>query len=107
MSATPDLFPGFSERRFPLRDAEIYARIGGSGRPLLLLHGYPQTHACWHKLTPTLARHFTCVIPDLRGYGASRGPAPAAGHLAHSKRAMANDFVAVMAGKAVAGESVG
>ncbi|MGD9805382.1 MAG: alpha/beta hydrolase [Hyphomicrobiaceae bacterium] len=96
MTGTSDLFPHFREQRFTLGDAEIYARIGGSGPPLLLLHGYPQTHACWHKMAPELARHFTLVIPDLRGYGRSRGPATDERHLAYSKRAMAADFVAVM-----------
>jgi len=97
MSDMNDLYPGFSERRVPLGEAEIYARVGGSGPPLLLLHGYPQTHACWHKVAPELARHFTLVVPDLRGYGRSRGPAANEGHLGYSKRAMAADFVALMA----------
>ncbi len=91
-----DLFPGFREERFALSDAEIYARIGGSGPPLLLLHGYPQTHACWHRMAPELARHFTLVVPDLRGYGRSRGPATDEAHRPYSKRVMAADFVEVM-----------
>ena len=108
MSPLPDLFPGFAERRFKVDGAEIYARIGGSGPALLLLHGYPQTHVCWHRIAPELARHFSLVIPDLRGYGASSGPqtgpqtagqttdATDAGHKAYSKRAMAQDFASVM-----------
>ncbi|MEZ5856800.1 MAG: alpha/beta hydrolase [Hyphomicrobiaceae bacterium] len=93
-----DLFPGFAEHRIDTGDARIFARVGGSGPPLLLLHGYPQTHACWHKLAPDLARHFTCVIPDLRGYGQSIGPPgdTPGDHTAYSKRAMALDFVKVM-----------
>ncbi len=96
MTALPDLFPGFSTRRFKTDGAEIFARTGGSGPPLLMLHGYPQTHVCWHKVATELARHFTLVIPDLRGYGDSTGPKTDAEHLAYSKRAMGNDFVAVM-----------
>ena len=96
MTASSDLFPGFREHRFTLADAEIYARVGGSGPGLLLLHGYPQTHVCWHKMASELARHFTLVIPDLRGYGRSRGPKADDDHLAYSKRAMAADFVTVM-----------
>lgn len=91
-----DLFLGFAERRIKTEGAEIFARVGGSGPPLLLLHGYPQSHVCWHKVAPALARSFTLVIPDLRGYGNSTGPADDPEHLGYSKRAMANDFVAVM-----------
>lgn len=97
MSSLPDLFPGFAERRFKTDGADIFARTGGSGPPLLLLHGYPQTHVCWHRLAPELAKHFTLVIPDLRGYGASTGPVTDAEHTPYSKRAMAADFAAVMA----------
>ena len=100
MSPLPDLFPGFAERRFKTDGAEIFARLGGSGPPLLLLHGYPQTHVCWHRIAPALAKHFSLVIPDLRGYGASTGPqktvATNAEHTPYSKRAMAQDFAAVM-----------
>lgn len=96
MTHASDLYPGFSEQRHTVGDATIYARSGGSGPPLLLLHGYPQTHACWHRIAPELARHFTLVVPDLRGYGRSRGPATDERHLAYSKRAMAVDMVAVM-----------
>jgi haloacetate dehalogenase len=96
MTSTANLFPDFLERRIKTGAAEIYMRIGGSGPPLLMLHGYPQTHACWHKVAPELARHFTLVIPDLRGYGDSVGPPDDATHEAYSKRTMAKDFVAVM-----------
>ncbi|MBU0726539.1 MAG: alpha/beta hydrolase [Alphaproteobacteria bacterium] len=91
------MWDGFNEGRARLGDAEIYYRTGGSGPPLLLLHGYPQTHFIWHKVAPILARSFTLVMPDLRGYGRSRGPVPDAGHLAYSKRVMAADMVALMA----------
>lgn len=101
MADLPDLFPGFETHVVDVPGAAIFARSGGNGPPLLLLHGYPQTHVCWHKIAPELARHFTLVLPDLRGYGASRGTEAAkeevdAQHLAYSKRAMAADFVALM-----------
>lgn len=96
MGSSDDLFPGFTEHRISTGAAEIYARVGGNGPPLLLLHGYPQNHACWHKVAPELASHFTLVVPDLRGYGESTGPSPSPDHAGHSKRAMAADFIAVM-----------
>jgi haloacetate dehalogenase len=97
MSTLPDLYPGFAERRIETAaNVAIHLRTGGSGPPLLLLHGYPQTHAMWHRLAPELARHATLVIPDLRGYGASSAPPGDAEHTAYSKRAMAQDCVAVM-----------
>jgi haloacetate dehalogenase len=93
-----DLFPGFQSRRLAGEGAELFCRIGGEGPPLVLLHGYPQTHAAWHRVAPSLAKHFLCVIPDLRGYGESAVPEPAADHETYSKRAMARDIVAAMAG---------
>jgi haloacetate dehalogenase len=96
MTSLPDLFAGFAERTFKAEGAEIFARIGGQGPPLLLLHGYPQTHVCWHKVAPELARHFTLVIPDLRGYGQSSVPASDDRHLVYSKRSMAADCLSVM-----------
>ena len=74
----------------------LHTRIGGSGPPLLLLHGHPQTHAMWHLVAPALARHFTVVMMDLRGYGDSIRPAGDADHAAYSKRAMSLDALAVM-----------
>jgi haloacetate dehalogenase len=94
----PDLYPGFASRRIATAGAEIALRTGGSGPPLLLLHGYPQTHVCWHRIAPDLARSFTLVIPDLRGYGESSAPSTDAGHHAYSKRAMAEDCAEVMRG---------
>jgi haloacetate dehalogenase len=96
MSAIADLFPGFAEHRLRTDGAEIFLRTGGSGPPLLLLHGYPQAHVCWHKIAPELARHATLVIPDLRGYGASSAPPGDAEHETYSKRAMAQDGLQVM-----------
>jgi len=75
----------------------LHTRIGGEGPPLLLLHGHPQGMVMWHRVAPTLARHFTLVLMDLRGYGDSARPAADAGHLAHSKREMALDAMAAMA----------
>lgn len=94
--ALPDLYPGFAERVFETGETSIFARIGGNGPPLALLHGFPETHACWHHIAPRLAEHFTCVLPDLRGYGASGCPPDAPDHSTYSKRAMARDILAVM-----------
>ena len=91
------LFPGTREHRFKSGNAEIFARIGGSGPPLLLIHGFPQTHAMWHRVAPALMKHFTCVMPDLRGYGYSSCPPNDTKNEAYSKRAMAKDLVALMA----------
>lgn len=89
---------GFAERRVALPDAEINVATGGSGPPLLLLHGYPETHYCWHKVAPALARSFAVVCPDLRGYGKSRFTGQESGdHAAFGKRAMAADQAALMA----------
>jgi haloacetate dehalogenase len=90
------LFPGFATRRFEAPGGPIHGVVGGSGPPLLLLHGFPQTHACWHRVAPRLAERFTVVATDLRGYGDSARPATDARHAPYSKRAMAEDQVAVM-----------
>jgi haloacetate dehalogenase len=91
------MFDGFTSGVSRLGEVDIFRRIGGSGPPLLLLHGYPQTHVLWHKIAPDLAKDFTVVCPDLRGYGASSKPVPDAANLLYSKRAMAADMVALMA----------
>ncbi len=91
------MFQGFRTFTRNLDGVTIHGRIGGSGPPLLLLHGYPQTHVMWHKVAPALAQHFTVVAADLRGYGASSMPAPVADHSNYSKRAMAEDMVSAMA----------
>lgn len=90
------MFPGFQAQRIDAAGTEIFLESGGAGPPLLLLHGYPETHAMWHKLAPRLAERYTVVCPDLRGYGDSAKPASVAGHANYSKRAMAADMVAVM-----------
>jgi haloacetate dehalogenase len=87
----------FPDRRIAVGEAEIYLRSGGKGPPLLLLHGYPQTHAMWHRVAPRLAQAFTVIMPDLRGYGRSKGPKADPHHHGYSKRAMAEDMVKVMA----------
>lgn len=96
MSALADLFPGFSAQRISSRGIEIFARVGGRGPPLLLVHGYPETHAMWHRVVPTLARHFTVVAPDLRGYGRSDCPSSDGNYRAYSKRTMALDLAELM-----------
>lgn len=97
MTTLADLFPGFEVRRVACGDVTIHARVGGNGPPLLLLHGYPQTHVCWHKVAPELERHFTLVLPDLRGYGDSTAAPDHPGHETYAKRAMAADCIALMA----------
>ena len=92
-----DFFPGFERRRVATAGAEINLVTGGKGPPLLLLHGYPQTHIMWRKIAPRLAEEFTLVIPDLRGYGDSSKPPSTADHANYSKRALAQDQVETMA----------
>ena len=92
------MFEGFDDRRIPLSTGvTVRARIGGEGPPVLLLHGYPQTSACWHMVAPRLvAAGFTVIASDLRGYGASDKPASTPDHATYSKRAMAADQVELM-----------
>lgn len=91
-----DLFPGFKRQRIRTRGAAINLVRGGIGPPLLLLHGYPQMHAIWHTIAPGLAKRFTVVATDLRGYGDSEKPHGLPDHGNYSKRAMAQDQVEVM-----------
>lgn len=95
-AASLRFFPGFESIRIDTGQAVINGVIGGSGPPLMLLHGWPQTHLIWHRVAPLLARHFTIVATDLRGYGDSSKPADGVNHEGYSKRAMARDLVAVM-----------
>ncbi|SDG73200.1 haloacetate dehalogenase [Planococcus glaciei] len=90
------LFENFRQTTIDTGGAQINLRFGGEGPPLLLLHGHPQTHAMWHLIAPRLAKDFTVVMPDLRGYGDSSKPESAEDHSTYSKRAMAKDQVAVM-----------
>jgi haloacetate dehalogenase len=92
------MFEGFDTHELATDRGPVHARVGGDGPPVLLLHGFPQTHVMWHAVAPALAeRGFTVVVADLPGYGDSHHPAPAADHAPHSKRAMAADLVAAMA----------
>ena len=91
------MFQGFEQEKINADGVEINLVRGGSGPPLLMLHGYPQSHVMWHRVAPILAQHFTVVAPDLRGYGDSAKPDSGADHFAYSKRASAVDQVAVMA----------
>ena len=90
------MFDGFALQMLDTGEATLRVRHGGGGPPLLLLHGHPQTHAMWHKVAPLLARDFTVVAPDLRGYGESSKPLTTDDHEPYSKRAMARDMVALM-----------
>lgn len=87
----------FTKAHIACEGAEINLVHGGDGPPLLLLHGYPQTHVMWHAVAPRLAEHFHVVCPDLRGYGDSSKPPSVVGHATYSKRAMARDMVELMA----------
>jgi haloacetate dehalogenase len=91
------LFPGFESRLIPVSGTTIHVRVAGSGPPLVLVHGFPQTGATWHRVAPALSEQFTVVVPDLRGYGKSGFPPDGENHAGHSKRAMAQDIVEVMA----------
>src|SRR5262245_36725137 len=77
-------------------ETSIFVRWSGSGLPILMLHGFPQTHLMWRSVAPLLARNFTVVCADLRGYGRSGCPASAPDHAPYAKRAMAQDMVIVM-----------
>lgn len=90
------MFEGFENQWIESNGAEITVVKGGAGPPLLLLHGYPQTHVMWHKIAPQLAEDFTVVATDLRGYGDSSKPSGGEDHSGYSKREMARDQVEVM-----------
>jgi haloacetate dehalogenase len=90
------MFENFNHKRIETSETIINLVQGGSGYPILLLHGYPQTHACWYRVAPVLAERFTVVCPDLRGCGDSAKPPVDPEHLTYSKRTMAQDQVKVM-----------
>ena len=91
-----NLFPGFEPLRIQTSGAAIHGVKGGSGPPLLLMHGWPQSHLEWHRVAPRLAQDFTVIATDLRGYGDSSKPEAGTDHAGYSKRAMARDQVEVM-----------
>jgi len=96
MSDLADLFPGFESHWIPAPAGKIFARSGGAGEPLILIHGFPQTHVMWHRIARDLAKRFRVICMDLRGYGWSSAPRPDAAHEAYSKRAMGKDVAAVL-----------
>ena len=92
-----ELFPGFEHRKIDVGNGiEIAVTIGGDGRPLLLLHGHPQTRALWHRVAPELSESYKVVAADLRGYGDSSKPSGSEGHENYSKRVMAQDLLSLM-----------
>ncbi|WP_439380570.1 alpha/beta fold hydrolase [Amycolatopsis lexingtonensis] len=91
------MFDGFTLDHVDVGDVTLRVRHGGSGPPILLLHGHPRTHTTWHRVAPRLAERFTVVCPDTRGYGASTKPPTDAEHTPYSKRVMAADCIALMA----------
>jgi haloacetate dehalogenase len=92
---TGEFFPGFSTELVETSGTTIHVLRKGAGRPLRLLHGYPETHLTWHKVAPQLAEQFSVVVPDLRGYGDSGRPHGGERHENYSFRAMAQDQVDV------------
>src|SRR5215217_9558377 len=91
-----DLFPGFESHWIDTEAGRIFARSKGDGPPLVLLHGFPQTHAIWHCIAPALAETHRVVCMDLRGYGWSSVPRSDDAHETYTKRAMGRDVIAVM-----------
>lgn len=90
------MIDGFTQSFVQCNDVRLSVHRGGSGTPLILLHGYPQNHHCWEHVAPTFAQHFDVIVPDLRGYGESDAPEDDAEHTIYSKRQMALDIVALM-----------
>jgi haloacetate dehalogenase len=96
MSDLADLYPGFASHWIDTSAGKLFARSGGAGPPLMLLHGYAQTNVMWHKVAQELAQQFTLVIPDLPGYGWSSAPAAGPDHAPYTKRAMALAMIDLM-----------
>ncbi|MBK5928347.1 alpha/beta fold hydrolase [Rhodobaculum claviforme] len=88
--------PGFVSRQVACGAVRLSVHEAGRGDPVVLLHGFPQTHMTWHRVAPALAERFRVIVPDLRGYGASDAPADDAGHTVYSKREMAADVVGLL-----------
>lgn len=91
-----DFYPGFRRQAIKTSGTSIHVVTGGQGPPLLLLHGFPQTHILWRKVAPELAKGYTVVMPDLRGYGDSGKPPAGDNHVNYAKRSMALDQIEVM-----------
>jgi haloacetate dehalogenase len=91
-----EFFEGFALRRIAVRPVELRVRVGGTGSPVVLLHGHPRTHATWHRVAPLLAERHAVVCPDLRGYGESTKVPSTPDHAPYSKRAMAADVLGLM-----------
>jgi haloacetate dehalogenase len=91
-----DLFPGYASKWINTKSGRIFARVGGKGPPLLLLHGFSETHVMWHRVAPQLADRFTLIIADLPGYGWSDMPESDKDHTPYTKRAMAQTMVEAM-----------
>jgi haloacetate dehalogenase len=96
MSDLADLFPTYASEWINTRSGRIFARVGGKGPPLLLLHGFSETHVMWHRVAPQLADTFTVIVADLPGYGWSDMPRSDADHTPYTKRAMAGAIVEAM-----------
>jgi len=96
MSDLADLFPGFESHWIDTSIGRMFARSGGEGAPLLLLHGYAQCNVMWHRVAPKLAERFKLIIPDLPGYGWSVAPKSGKGHAPYDKRSMANVMIEIM-----------
>lgn len=90
------MFEGFESAQVDVGETTVFLRRKGTGKPLLLLHGFPQTHLMWHRVAPALAQDFTVVCADLRGYGSSGTPASRPDHFPYSKRALAADMIRAM-----------
>ena len=90
------MLKNFISKKIKTTDALINTKIAGTGPPILLMHGYPQTHLMWHKIAPQLSKKFTVIVTDLRGYGDSSKPETDNSHIVYSKKRMASDQVEVM-----------
>ena len=90
------MFDSFRSLDVSLPSTTAFCRVGGAGPPIVMLHGFPETHLMWRDVAPILARHHTVVCPDLRGYGQSGCPPSDENHEPYAKRSMANDVADLM-----------